>query len=658
MTELKPVSRATHTHNISPIFVVPFVTLCLAGCEFFVGEKADAPVLETPDETEDASTPSGGSDAGSEGFEDPPAIDAGPSSDYPPIEDPPQADPPNDPPKNDPPGNPPNDPPNMDPVEAAACQSAPLRAQAVVQNFCSGCHGNIANAKANFNTVLDPPALLANGKVVKDEPDMSPIYKRISTGSMPPAAVMNRPGPEDIAAIKEWIACGAQDWNALTSAGLPFVSIDTRLRTVLTDLRSIPNPADRVRARYIDLSALANSGISAVQLQTYRDAVSFLLNSLSRGRTVIAPTAIDKDKLIYRIDLRDYEWEDEDWTQLEAIYPYAVVYDQDSRLFPFDEATADQIRDETETQIPVIYGDWFISHASRPPIYHNLLDLPNTLAALQQDLGIDIQDDIDDEQVLRSGFLQSGMSQNNRVIERHDLGGNRGGVWIGYDFQNNLNNRNVFANPLDFQADGADIIFHLDNGLQGYFIVNGAGQRLDKAPNNLIRDPKSRDGAAETGLSCMSCHMSNGVLPKVDEIRNFQLTAGVNAQEIEDVLAIYVPEDQMQDAFDDDKERYRQALSALGITRLENTTMHELDDTHLGVIDLNGVSSIVGLRAGDLQRAIDASPQTFPPEIVTLRTRGGGIQRDSFEAIVEDLVEALGLGEQLVVNNQGNRINN
>jgi hypothetical protein len=57
---------------------------------------------------------------------------------------------------------------------------------------------------------------------------------------------------------------------------------------------------------------------------------------------------------------------------------------------------------------------------------------------------------------------------------------------------------------------------------------------------------------------------------------------------------------------------------------------------------------VIGLRSEELKRAIDASPQAFPPEIVTLRTRGGGIQRDSFEAIVGDLIEALGLGEQLL----------
>jgi hypothetical protein len=154
----------------------------------------------------------------------------------------------------------------------------------------------------------------------------------------------------------------------------------------------------------------------------------------------------------------------------------------------------------------------------------------------------------------------------------------------------------------------------------------------------------------------MNCHQSDGQLPKYDEIRDFQLAAGANAAEIESVLAIYVPRAELQAAFDEDQNRYRTARSALSITKVTNTTMHALDDTHLGVIDLNGVASVVGLKSSDLQRSIDASPQAFPPEIVTLRTKGGGIQRDSLESIIGALIEALGLGQQLRVDAAGQRV--
>lgn len=539
--------------------------------------------------------------------------------------------------------------PNPSVPAAPECEARALRAEVVLTTYCAGCHGPNSSAKGGFSSVLDPSALVSSGKVVKNRPEMSLLWQRMSAGSMPPADVLKRPNAADVGTIREWIECGAPEWDEPTTNASAFVSIDGRLRTVFDDLRAIPNPADRERQRYFDLTTLANAGVSAQQLTTYRSALAFLTNSLSRGRQAIPPVAVDDAELIYRIDVRDYEWDAATWSQLEAVYPYAVIYDQDSRLFPFDEATAEQIREETGTQIPIIQADWFLSHASRPPLYHTLLDLPETLAQLEQQLGVDIQRDIDTEQVLRAGFADAVPSQNNRVIERHELGGNRGALWVSYDFATGVGEQNIFANPLDFEADSHAVIFNLDNGLQAYFLADAAGRRLDKAPNVVLQDQASRDGAVENGLSCMGCHLKDGALPKYDEIRDFQLQAGADAREIEAVIALYVSREELRAAFDDDQNRYRTARTDLGGANLANATLRALDDQHLGILNIEDVASVVGITKNQLQRAIDASPQAFPPEIVTLRTSGGGIQRDSFDTVVGDLIEALGLGRQLRV---------
>lgn len=657
MMDRRTRDRAT-THTIAPMLVASF---CLAACEAFVGSGPTSPYSN--DMNPSATPPDNG--AGSKSWSMPAGGSGAPNNtpaaggSSSPAANKPRTNPPANPPSNpatNPPANPPANNPTNPPI--ALCDAAPAKAKATLTSYCSSCHSNPATAKAGFSTILNAVALVSSGKVVRNQPDMSPVFKRLSAGSMPPAEVMKRPGTDDIASIKDWIECGAEDWDAASNATAEFLSIDTRLRTVLDDVRSFGNPIDRERMRYLDFSALANSGVNSDQLQVIREATSMLLNSLSRGRTVVAPVAVDKNKLLYRIDLRDYLWDATTWNQLEEIYPYAVIYDQDSRLLPFDEVSSEQIRLETNTQIPIIQADWFISHASRPPLYHTLLNLPDNLDDLARQLGVDIQRNIDTEQVLRSGFANAGPSRNNRVIERHELGGNRGALWVSYDFATNLNDQNIFANPLDFREDGGEMIFNLENGLQGYFIAAANGQRLDKAPSNVVQDPQSRDGAVENGLSCMNCHQNDGQLPKYDEIRDFQLSAGANAAEIEQVLALYVPRAELQRAFDADQNRYRTARSALGITKVTNTAMHELDDTHLGIVDINMVAAVLGLRANDLKRAIDASPQAFPPEIVTLRTQGGGIQRDSFESVIRDLIEALGLGRQLRANDIDGSSNN
>ncbi len=74
----------------------------------------------------------------------------------------------------------------------------------------------------------------------------------------------------------------------------------------------------------------------------------------------------------------------------------------------------------------------------------------------------------------------SGVSRNNRVIERHEIPGSRcRGYWLSYDFASNgdpIAPKDILANPLDFVQDGGEIIFTLPNGLQGYMIV-GADDR-------------------------------------------------------------------------------------------------------------------------------------------------------------------------------------
>jgi len=535
------------------------------------------------------------------------------------------------------------------------CGQAALKAQATLQSYCASCHGADSAGKGGFKTVLDVTALITSGKVVAMKPDSSPLYKRIASGTMPPQDVLKRPSQVDVQSIADWIACGAQDWTAAPAALLSFVGIDERLRSVLADLRAIPNPIDRQRMRYFDLSTLANAGYTEPQLDVYRESVAFLVNSLSRGRDVVAPEPIDANKLLYCIDLRDYLWDAASWNQLEQQYPYAVTYNQDSRLFPYDEVSAEQVRRETGTQIPVIQGDWFLSHASRPPLYHDLLELPSSLALLEAQLGVELERDVASEQALRAGFKNAGPSQNNRVIERHELSGNRGALWLSFDFANNLDRKNVFAHPLDFQQDGGELIFNLENGLQGYFVIDAAGRRLDKAPNNVVQDPLSRDGAVENGISCMGCHQEDGQLLKTDEVRSFVLNTSASAAETERVLALYVEPSVLSAAFSEDQNRYRSARAELKIRNVNGKTFHLLDDTHQGVLDIDGVAGAIGIRTEALIRALDASPQAFPQAIVTLRETGGGVQRDAFEAVLADLIRALGLGTQLLV--RGSSVN-
>src|SRR5262249_49485488 len=161
--------------------------------------------------------------------------------------------------------------------------------------------------------------------------------------------------------------------------------------------------------------------------------------------------------------------------------------------------------------------------------YYDLLQIPNNLAELERQLRVDAVVDVQQERVARAGFNGSGISRNNRVLERHDSV--HGAYWRTFDFNavpQNLterdlllpHRRDVFAYPLGpgagdntFQHAGGEAIFNLPNGLQGYVLVNADNQRLDKGPTAIVSDPKRPDRAVEAGISCIGCHVV-GINPK------------------------------------------------------------------------------------------------------------------------------------------------
>src|SRR5262249_36784614 len=152
-----------------------------------------------------------------------------------------------------------------------------------------------------------------------------------------------------------------------------------------------------------------------------------------------------------------------------------------------------------------------------------ILGLPATERELEKILRLDTLENVRLERVARAGFNGSGVSRNNRLIERHESGGVV--YWKSYDFAGNVRRQNLFAHPLgpsndafSFEYDGGEIIFSLPNGLQAYFLVDSKGRRLDKGPTNIVSDPKRPDRAVENGLSCMSCH-SRGIIEKSDQVR-------------------------------------------------------------------------------------------------------------------------------------------
>jgi len=518
-------------------------------------------------------------------------------------------------------------------------ESVAARAEAVLRNHCYRCHGQDGAVEGGLNFILDRDRLVAGELVSPGDVERSLLLARVAEGEMPPEGESPRPSDEEVAVLRAWIAAGAPAFNPAAQPRT-FVSPDDIARLVREDLDA-RGERNRPFARYLTITHLYNAGRSDDELQTYRHALSKLVNSLSWGRRVVVPAAVDPARTVFRIDMRDYEWSEKIWERIVASYPYGVTLLSED----FQRAV-----EETRTVLPYVRGDWFVAAAARPPLYHQILELPETDAELESRLGIGVVENIRQDRVARAGFNGSGVSRNNRLIERHESP--HGAYWKSYDFAGNANLQNLFAHPLGpfnggFQHDGGEIIFNLPNGLQAYLLVDAAGQRIDKGPTAIVSDPRQPDRAVVNGLSCMSCHV-RGTISKRDQIRQHveRRPESFSTEEVASILAIYPPDDSFETLLREDAKRFARAVEATGGKVGGAEPIVALAQRFEAELDLPLAAAEAGLTEEYFREALDYTPRLSRP-LGSLAIPGGTVQRDAFIAVFGDIVLELKLGAYL-----------
>jgi WD40 repeat protein/mono/diheme cytochrome c family protein len=522
---------------------------------------------------------------------------------------------------------------------AAADNALSLKARAVLQTHCFRCHGQDGAAKGGFDYATHLERLVARNKVVAGRPDESELYQRVSKGEMPPASQKVRPTPEEIALLRQWIESGAAPVPA-TEGPRTFVSESDTLRLILDDLRGLP-PRQRRFSRYLTLTNLYNAGLSEEELEATRRAAVKLLNSLSWHPRVSVPVPIDTARTVLRLDLRDYQWNARIWERLPALYPYRL-----NNSSPEAKAVASF----TGSELAHLRADWFLATVSRPPLYQELLQLPGSDRELERLLRVDAVTDIQEERVARAGFNGSGVSRNNRLIERHDAA--YGAYWRSYDFSDNAEQQNLFDHPLGpppgpdaFIHAGGELIFNLPNGLQAYLLVDGNGRRIDRAPVEIVSDPRRPDRVVETGLSCMSCH-NDGLIFKADQVRaHVKKNASAFRQaDRESVEAMYPPERKLRVFVQEDIDRFEKALAKMGIRGADPDPISAAVLRYEGVLDLPAAAAEAGLPAEEFGKRLRGSA-ALSRSLGALQVKGGTVQRSTFQAAFPDLARDFHLGD-------------
>lgn len=498
------------------------------------------------------------------------------------------------------------------------------KVEQVFATHCHRCHGKDGANEGGFNYVLNRDRLIATRKVVPGDPAKSKLLARMTNADdpMPPEEEKVRPSPAEIDAVRKWIADGAPAFAA-PKKERPFVSPQAMIVSMNKDVAAA-DPRDRPYLRYFTLTHLYNAGVPHDELESYRRGLAKLVNSLSWGRQIVVPKPIDPGKTLLRIDLRDYKWTERIWDEILFHNAFGVRYGTDAEK---------QLQAATRTRLPYVRADWFVSAASRPPLYHEILELPTTDRALEALLKVNVDENIASDRIARAGFNGSGVSRNNRLLERHESP--YGAYWKSYDFAGNAQDKNLFARPFgpgqgrnDFRHDGGEIIFNLPNGLQAYLLVDAEGKRIDKGPVEIVSDPKQPDRQVVNGLSCMSCH-ARGMIDKDDQVRDHveKNPGGFSAGERSKVKAVYPTREKFRSLLRADAERFRTAVEATGAPLSKTEPVAELARKFDDELDLPMIAAELGVKPETFLQRLDADPK-LARILGPARSSGGTVQRD------------------------------
>ena len=528
-----------------------------------------------------------------------------------------------------------------------------IKAQKILEKNCSKCHDR--NFEFDAKSRAD---IVATKKIIPGDPDGSRIIIRISKDTMPPAGTTPRPSAEDLQVLKDWVKAGAVDWTESatikpqgdTHPTAIDVSEKQILGEIIKDLNQQPEEK-RQYIRYFSSANLLRNPDTVGKIKNYETGMAKLINSLSWTPDIVSLQPFGTGNAIYRLNIHDVDWTGATWNRILSFYPYGFI--------PKNERGAvDQIHSLSGAAVPYVRVDWFVANASIPPLYHDILDLPKTVKGLEQKLGVDVERNQREDKIVRAGLSNSGVSRNNRAVERHRS--LYGYYYKSFDFASNEGRKNIFQFPLDFKEDGGEFIFSLPNGLQGYLIAKADGTRLDVAPSTIVRDRSGTfdDVNVTNGLSCMSCH-ANGMQLFPNEVRQ-NLDTMLKAEfDLERAKIWYPPTQTFRDIQIRDAQKFESAVVKTGSQFPHNGVVPVLPQDeepiaqvavlyNLRPVSASYAAADCGLTVDEFKKRLNKSSDLSNRGLGLLLADNGSIKRDVWEQNFGRVVDELGIGQYIV----------
>ena len=520
---------------------------------------------------------------------------------------------------------------------ASAQQELAQQAYLILQTKCLACHG--PHGTFTENLLIDSASgLVDTGVVIPGQPLNSNLYTRLITTDNTKRMPLGRDPLDDasLQVIRDWIAAGAPNWEI--QHDVTFIPTDAMLTAMQQHIQTL-NPFDQPFARYFTMTHLYNAGKSPEARNAYKIALAKLVNSLSWGFDIHNPHPIDDTETIFYIDLRNYDWDLRDaWTQIENVYPYAIVFDEEIQVGI--HAKLANLQQTMDCEVPFVHVDWFLATASLPPLYHNILRLPETERQLERELGVDTNRNLQRDpgrRVWRAGTNNSGVSNHNRVVERHTA--RYGAYWKSHDFAGSADAQNIFTHPLSFERDGGEVIFNLPNGLQAYYIADKSGTRIDVAPTEIVSNPAAKDPAVRNGLSCIGCH-TEGMKTFTDQVRSVVERTANPLYDKDYTLLLYVTQDKMDALLAEDTARYKTALEKTGGVFGGIEPVHRFYEAFQDALEAPDAAAAVGLQTAHFLSQIREKSSLQNLGLTGL-TSGGNVKRDAWTQRFSEIITAL-----------------
>jgi len=532
----------------------------------------------------------------------------------------------------------------------------PTQAENVIGNACEACHGPSSLKYDGFGDALDPAAMVTDGWVVPNHSDQSKVYLEISpqpNGDPPLMPTSQGGGPliaSEIAVVKQWIDCGAEDWTLIdggSGTGVPpasargfitpemeFLAAKNDAATLTTQSASLNEP-DQVNARYISLVNLYNAGVPTDRIQLFAQAINKAMWNLTEapnpknlvpvnmdglvlpfnGGTVSVSDGLGQT-LLWRVDEKNWLWDansqgadHDNWEELLKAYPYGIKFDDTL------EEAADLVN-LTHSRIPIIHGDWFNDRGGIAPLYFDILNEPADFDQYYQQFGgfneIDQLNQATDVNCVGMDGNASLVSNFNRVQCRFGAAIN-GYCWNSSDFASGAGAANIFSNPLgfvDLQGNlgnggaraGGEAFCALPDGQQSWFVfankvAQGQGNiRLDDAPSNVVTDysPDS-DRVVHTASSCWHCHESGTIERDDTLLQAVQSNSGFDQATKQQVADLFPGNDVLPSIYQRDIASFTNALNVMGVAVGEEPTWAMNRDYEAPLV-AERVGSAFGLR--------------------------------------------------------------